>query len=153
MTNSVIVSMVVKACGISVKEAEELVEVENVQAERLYVDCAYEEQRDAEEQAYWDEVEREEREYYERNIAPFRAWAKEHIWDKKSYEILAEDWDFYSDWHKDLYGFRPHGEIEWKREEEARAEAQKEREAFNSLFTEGFEEAEEEDFYSTWFTM
>ena len=107
MTNSVIVSMMVKACGVSVKEAEELVEVENVQAERLYVDCAYEEQRDVEEQAYWDEVEREEREYYERNYKPFQEWVSANISGKSFDDIASETWDYYSDWHKDLYGFRP----------------------------------------------
>ena len=23
----------------------------------------------------------------------------------------ADDWDFYSDWHKDVFGFRPHGKV------------------------------------------
>jgi hypothetical protein len=27
------------------------------------------------------------------------------IWD----EIEPERWEFYSDWHKDVFGFRPHG--------------------------------------------
>lgn len=51
------------------------------------------------------------------------AWQEEDSWDSQAYRDYAEadfleyashknepdfDWDFYSDWHKDLYGFRPH---------------------------------------------
>ena len=51
------------------------------------------------------------------------AWREEDSWDNQAYRDYAEadfreyashknepdfDWDFYSDWHKDLYGFRPH---------------------------------------------
>ena len=106
MTNS-IVAMVVKACGISVKEAEAIAEVENKEAESLYIDCAYVEQRDAEEAAYWAEVEREDREYYERNYKPFTEWVSVNISGKSIEDIAPETWDYYSDWHKDLYGFRP----------------------------------------------
>lgn len=106
MTNS-IVAMVVKACGISVKEAEAIAEVENKEAESLYIDCAYEEEFDEKCAAFWDEYERESREYYERNIKFFMDFVKEHIEGKSIEEISPEDWDFYSDWHKDLYGFRP----------------------------------------------
>ena len=51
------------------------------------------------------------------------AWREEDAWNNQAYRDYAEadfreyashknepdfDWDFYSDWHKDLYGFRPH---------------------------------------------
>ncbi len=39
--------------------------------------------------------------------ADFDAFYKEHIKGKSWEEINTEDWDFYSDWHKDMYGFRP----------------------------------------------
>lgn len=48
-------------------------------------------------------------------------WSIEYYWDNKYYEDNIDafdeyrshmgepdfDWDFYSDWHKDMYGFRP----------------------------------------------
>ena len=48
-------------------------------------------------------------------------WGIEYYWDNKYYEDNIDafneyrshmgepdfDWDFYSDWHKDMYGFRP----------------------------------------------
>ena len=51
------------------------------------------------------------------------AWQEEDAWNNQAYRDYTEadfreyashknepdfDWDFYSDWHKDLYGFRPH---------------------------------------------
>lgn len=42
----------------------------------------------------------EDNEYYEANIDAFRAYEAK----------MGEpdfDWDFYSDWHKDMFGFRP----------------------------------------------
>ena len=38
--------------------------------------------------------------YYEENIDDFRAYAR-----RKNEPDF--DWDFYSDWHKDLFGYRP----------------------------------------------
>lgn len=53
----------------------------------------------------------------------WNAWQEEDAWSNQAYRDYAEadfleyashknepdfDWDFYSDWHKDLYGFRPH---------------------------------------------
>lgn len=37
-----------------------------------------------------------------------RQFYEEHIKDKARNEIDADDWSFYSDWHKDCYGYRPH---------------------------------------------
>lgn len=47
-------------------------------------------------------------EYYAENIDRFNAWCKEHIWGKAWDDIDPETLDFYSDWHKDMYGYRPH---------------------------------------------
>ena len=47
-------------------------------------------------------------EYYEENIDRFNAWCKEHIWGKAWEDIDPETLDFYSDWYKDMYGYRPH---------------------------------------------
>jgi hypothetical protein len=45
--------------------------------------------------------------YREENQADFDAFYKEHIEGKSWEEIDPDDWGFYSDWHKDMYGFRP----------------------------------------------
>lgn len=45
--------------------------------------------------------------YREENQSDFDAFFEKHIKGKKWEEIDPEDWDFYSDWHKDMYGFRP----------------------------------------------
>lgn len=108
MTNvNAIIDMLVKG-GFNEAQAFEYAEAQDVQAERAYIDFCAEEIRDAEEIAYWAEVEREEREYYERNYKPFMEWTEANISGKSIEEIAPEVWDCYSDWHKDLYGFRPH---------------------------------------------
>ena len=45
--------------------------------------------------------------YRERNQAEFDAFYKKHIEGKSWEEIDPEAWQCYSDWHKDMYGFRP----------------------------------------------
>lgn len=47
-----------------------------------------------------------DRQYYEENYRELWAFYEAH----KSEPIEGEDswWDFFSDWHKDVYGFRPH---------------------------------------------
>ena len=45
--------------------------------------------------------------YREENQASFDAFYAEHIEGKSWEEIDPNDWGFYSDWHKDMYGFRP----------------------------------------------
>ena len=45
--------------------------------------------------------------YREENRERFEAYYSEHIEGKSLSEIDPEVWDFYSDWHKDMYGFRP----------------------------------------------
>lgn len=37
----------------------------------------------------------------------FDAFYEKHIKGKTWEEIDPEDWSWYSDWHKDMYGFRP----------------------------------------------
>lgn len=63
----------------------------------------------------WDEAyseyceltaEQDER-YRERNQAAFNSFYEKHIKGKRWEEINQADWDFYSDWHKDMYGYRP----------------------------------------------
>lgn len=46
--------------------------------------------------------------YREENQSAFDAFYAKHIEGKSWEEIDPEAWDFYSDWHKDMYGFRPH---------------------------------------------
>ena len=45
--------------------------------------------------------------YREENQAAFDAFYAKHIEGKTWEEINPEDWGYYSDWHKDMYGFRP----------------------------------------------
>ena len=45
--------------------------------------------------------------YREENQTAFDAFYAEHIEGKSWEEIEPETWDCYSDWHKDMYGFRP----------------------------------------------
>ena len=52
----------------------------------------------AEEQKYREENEPKIREYFERNFA-----------GKEWKDINPDDWSWYSDWHKDVFGYRPHG--------------------------------------------
>lgn len=45
--------------------------------------------------------------YRAENMDSFNAFYEKHIKGKSWEEIRQEDWDFYSDWHKDMYGYRP----------------------------------------------
>lgn len=45
--------------------------------------------------------------YRAENQASFDAFYEKHIKGKAWEEIDPEAWSFYSDWHKDMYGFRP----------------------------------------------
>jgi hypothetical protein len=45
--------------------------------------------------------------YREENQESFDKFVDEHIRGKSREEIDPDDWSFYSDWHKDMYGFRP----------------------------------------------
>ena len=60
-----------------------------------------------------DEVA-EEKAYRLENEPKLRQYFLDHFFGKTSDEIfgdkeLAERWDSYSDWHKDVFGYRPHG--------------------------------------------
>ena len=62
--------------------------------------------------AHWDrflELKNiEAQEYREENQEKFDKFYKEHIQGKRWEEIDTDDWQTYSDWHKDMYGYRPH---------------------------------------------
>lgn len=45
--------------------------------------------------------------YREENQAEFDAFYEKHIKGKQWEEIDPDAWQCYSDWHKDMYGFRP----------------------------------------------
>lgn len=45
--------------------------------------------------------------YRAENQTSFNAFYEKHIKGKTWEEIDQEAWDFYSDWHKDMYGYRP----------------------------------------------
>ena len=65
--------------------------------------------------AVWDDLYKEyinindilNERYRERNQSAFDAFYAEHIEGKSWEEIDPDDWGFYSDWHKDMYGYRP----------------------------------------------
>ena len=52
-----------------------------------------------------DEVRR----YKEDNEPKIREYFEQHIEGKEWKDIDPDMWEFYSDWHKDVYGYRPHG--------------------------------------------
>lgn len=45
--------------------------------------------------------------YREETQEAFNAFYTEYIEGKSWEEISSEEWSYYSDWHKDMYGFRP----------------------------------------------
>lgn len=61
----------------------------------------------AAESEYWMLSNLEHEEYRKENEPKLIQFYKEHIEGKKWEDIRQEDWDWYSDWHKDVYGFRP----------------------------------------------
>ena len=56
---------------------------------------------DLEESLFWEIGHYYDHKYYEDNIDAFLEY-KSHMGEPDF------DWDFYSDWHKDMYGYRPH---------------------------------------------
>lgn len=55
------------------------------------------------------EIQAEEDRYFNEEEPKLRAYFKEHIEGKSWDEIDDDCWGWYSDWHKDVYGYRPHG--------------------------------------------
>lgn len=51
----------------------------------------------------------EDRRYRETNEPKIREFFAEHIEGKEWKDIDPDMWSFYSDWHKDVFGYRPHG--------------------------------------------
>ena len=47
-----------------------------------------------------------QRQYYEENVDKLWAFYREHL--ENNPDADGYDWDYFSDWHKDVYGFRPH---------------------------------------------
>ena len=46
-------------------------------------------------------------EYVEEQLPGLERYFNNYIKDKSFNEIEPERWDWYSDWHKDVFGFRP----------------------------------------------
>jgi hypothetical protein len=55
---------------------------------------------------YWAEEEASNDAYHRRYIGELRAFEAEHIRDGVFYGSDS-DWNYYSDWHKDVQGYRP----------------------------------------------
>ena len=51
----------------------------------------------------------EEKSYREKNEPLIRDYFATHFEGKEWKDIDPECWEFYSDWHKDVFGYRPHG--------------------------------------------
>ena len=63
---------------------------------------------------YFINEEEEEKAYFAENEPKLRQYFKDHFEGKSWNEIESDEklydcWGFYSDWHKDVYGYRPHG--------------------------------------------
>lgn len=56
-----------------------------------------------------DALMKEEDSYRAENEPKLRAYFAEHFADKTWEEIDGDEWSWYSDWHKDVFGYRPHG--------------------------------------------
>lgn len=80
--------------GTTVKDFDELVDILiNYPAKMLEVK--------AQEEEWFADNEPKIREYFSKNF-------KGKEWEEIRYnEVLWEQWSFYSDWHKDVFGFRP----------------------------------------------
>ena len=61
--------------------------------------------------SHYDEWEKlnviEQEEYAEKELPEITKYFEENIKGKKWEDINPDTWDFYSDWHKDVFGFRP----------------------------------------------
>ena len=61
--------------------------------------------------SHYDEWEKlnaiEKEEYAEKELPKITKYFEEYIKGKKWEDINPDIWDFYSDWHKDVFGFRP----------------------------------------------
>lgn len=56
-----------------------------------------------------DALQAQEDQYRAENEPKLRAYFAEHFAGKTWDEIDGYDWSWYSDWHKDVFGYRPHG--------------------------------------------
>ena len=56
---------------------------------------------------------KEQEEYRAENIDKLKAFYDEHIANRKWEEIEQEAWDWYSDYHKDVFGYRPRS-LNWE---------------------------------------
>ena len=50
----------------------------------------------------------EQKSYREKNEPLIRDYFARHFEGKTWHQIDPENWQFYSDWHKDVFGYRPH---------------------------------------------
>lgn len=53
----------------------------------------------------------EDKKYREENEPKIREYFARNIEGKMWKDIDPADWEFYSDWHKDVFGYRPHGVV------------------------------------------
>ena len=56
----------------------------------------------------YNHIEEEQR-YRRENEPKIREFFAKRIEGKTWDNIDPQDWEFYSDWHKDVFGYRPHG--------------------------------------------
>lgn len=71
-----------------------------------YASCGTEEWKKAYDE-YFELSAIEQEEYRERALPEITKYFEEHIKGKSWEEIDQDCWGWYSDWHKDVFGFRP----------------------------------------------
>lgn len=71
-----------------------------------YASCGTEEWAKAYDE-YFELSAIEQEEYRERELPEITKYFEEYIKGKSWEELDRDRWDWYSDWHKDVFGFRP----------------------------------------------
>ena len=72
----------------------------------------FDELSDEEANEYWELSALEDEEYRVENEPKLHEYYNKYIKGKTGRELdCSEEWGFYSDWHKDVYGYRPRLEL------------------------------------------
>lgn len=91
---------VLKATGYDWHKISELMEC-------CHYEDSYKPYRDLVSDWYWEESEASDKAYRRHVRADFEAYEQKHV-HGTIFVGTEDDFSFYSDWHKDFYGYRPH---------------------------------------------
>lgn len=72
-----------------------------------HVESPYHEYKDIIQRAYWELSDASEYAYHKRYVGELHEFEAKHIVNGV-FVGDDDDWNFYSDWHKDIWGHRPH---------------------------------------------